>query len=681
MSVTTPGTPTLVSYVDYDDTPSLTWTASSVSGGDVIQYYELNYVSSKSGLPVWTRGRYTEVEVATNSHTMAVADGLYAHWRVRTAYKVGGVGTTVFTSYSSTLTKYILFRGDNDWTNFTNIASNITTTFEYEDFPTATSKTAGLHKKVVQNTTASTTYTAAQNYIYRDFGGLTVGRTYYCTANAILGTASIQGNLYRLQVNTSTPTVGPGATLTTTESVVPTLTFVATSTTHRIRFELNETFTQTTTGTKEDFALRDFSLYEILNAPYDLQPHQEEMSVAQAFDLATQSVGGYWWVDRNNETNFAQFPLSEVSSFTFTDDAGVAGDLHYIDIEAGYDSRDIVNSVTVNNFGRVPQYDDDLKFDPYVINYLSPADTASVDEWGARAISLDTNIYTPLVTNYVTNPSIEANLDNIQNNDTAFLRLRRRKASKWVVSGGDIDNTGTRLLAIVNTGSGGNLDPIFNGSDTSTEILVNEGQVYTAVAHVARAQSTADAQARVDLRWYDSKGDLISTVTGASTTLGLLTWRKVTASGTAPVGANTAEVRVVVSRSGGGSFSTGDIHLIDSVALLDGVITDYFDGSFQSTTSFIYEWTGAEQQSSTRRYTNNLYGRANDITTKFASPQFTVKALTWNAAEDFDNAYLLDIGQNVTVNFKGTTGLYRITGIEHDMTPGSWIVKLKLGKV
>ena len=621
MSVTTPGTPTLVSYVDYDDTPSLTWTASSVSGGDVIQYYELNYVSSKSGLPVWTRGRYTEVEVATNSHTMAVADGLYAHWRVRTAYKVGGVGTTVFTSYSSTLTKYILFRGDNDWTNFTNIASNITTTFEYEDFPTATSKTAGLHKKVVQNTTASTTYTAAQNYIYRDFGGLTVGRTYYCTANAILGTASIQGNLYRLQVNTSTPTVGPGATLTTTESVVPTLTFVATSTTHRIRFELNETFTQTTTGTKEDFALRDFSLYEILNAPYDLQPHQQEMSVAQAFDLATQSVGGYWWVDRNNETNFAQFPLSEVSSFTFTDDAGVAGDLHYIDIEAGYDSRDIVNSVTVNNFGRVPQYDDDLKFDPYVINYLSPADTASVDEWGARAISLDTNIYTPLVTNYVTNPSIEANLDNIQNNDTAFLRLRRRKASKWVVSGGDIDNTGTRLLAIVNTGSGGNLDPIFNGSDTSTEILVNEGQVYTAVAHVARAQSTADAQARVDLRWYDSKGDLISTVTGASTTLGLLTWRKVTASGTAPVGANTAEVRVVVSRSGGGSFSTGDIHLIDSVALLDGVITDYFDGSFQSTTSFIYEWTGAEQQSSTRRYTNNLYGRANDITTKFASPQ------------------------------------------------------------
>jgi len=681
MSVTTPGTPTLVSYVDYDDTPSLTWTASSVSGGDVIQYYELNYVSSKSGLPVWTRGRYTEVEVATNSHTMAVADGLYAHWRVRTAYKVGGVGTTVFTSYSSTLTKYILFRGDNDWTNFTNIASNITTTFEYEDFPTATSKTAGLHKKVVQNTTASTTYTAAQNYIYRDFGGLTVGRTYYCTANAILGTASIQGNLYRLQVNTSTPTVGPGATLTTTESVVPTLTFVATSTTHRIRFELNETFTQTTTGTKEDFALRDFSLYEILNAPYDLQPHQQEMSVAQAFDLATQSVGGYWWVDRNNETNFAQFPLSEVSSFTFTDDAGVAGDLHYIDIEAGYDSRDIVNSVTVNNFGRVPQYDDDLKFDPYVINYLSPADTASVDEWGARAISLDTNIYTPLVTNYVTNPSIEANLDNIQNNDTAFLRLRRRKASKWVVSGGDIDNTGTRLLAIVNTGSGGNLDPIFNGSDTSTEILVNEGQVYTAVAHVARAQSTADAQARVDLRWYDSKGDLISTVTGASTTLGLLTWRKVTASGTAPVGANTAEVRVVVSRSGGGSFSTGDIHLIDSVALLDGVITDYFDGSFQSTTSFIYEWTGAEQQSSTRRYTNNLYGRANDITTKFAAPEFTVKALTWNAAEDFDNAYLLDIGQNVTVNFKGTTGLYRITGIEHDMTPGSWIVKLKLGKV
>lgn len=117
------------------------------------------------------------------------------------------------------------------------------------------------------------------------------------------------------------------------------------------------------------------------------------------------------------------------------------------------------------------------------------------------------------------------------------------------------------------------------------------------------------------------------------------------------------------------------------MALLDGVITDYFDGSFQSTTSFIYEWTGAEQQSSTRRYTNNLYGRANDITTKFASPQFTVKALTWNAAEDFDNAYLLDIGQNVTVNFKGTTGLYRITGIEHDMTPGSWIVKLKLGKV
>lgn len=679
MTVSAPGTPTLVGYTDYSQTLVTAWTDSTVSGGDVVQYYEMDYTNTNTSIPVWSR--YTTVQEIGDTRTFTLANGTWWHFRVRAAYKTGGVGSIKYTSYSGTLSKYVLFRGTNDFTNFTNIASNITTTFQYQDFPTATSMNAGLHKKVTQNTTASTTYTAAQNYIYKDFSGLTVGRTYYVTADAILGTAGIQGNIYRLQVNTSTPTVGGSVTLTTTEQAVPTLTFVATSTTHRIRFELNETFTQTTTGTKEDFALRDFSFYEILDTPYELQPHLQEMSVAQAFDLASQSVGGYWYVDSNNTTKFSQFPITEVSSYTFTDEAGANGDLHYVDIEAGYDSRDIVNTVSIDNIGRVPQFDDPSVFQASTISYLSPVDTASVDEWGARNISLTTNIYTPLTTNYVTNPSIEANLDNIQNGNSGVMRMKRRPASNWAVSGGDIDNTGTRLLALVNTAAGTNLDPYFNGPDMTTEIFVTAGETYTAVGYVARAASTADAQAQIQIRWYNASGDLVSVVASANQTLGSLAWKKFTATGVAPVGAVTATVRVLVTRSGGGNFSTGHTHLVDSIALFNGTNTDYFDGSYDTTDSYIYQWTGTEQASSSRRYTNNLFGRATTITTDFAAPEFTVKSVTWNAAENFDTAYLLDIGQNVTVNFKGETGIYRITGIEHDLNPESWMVKLKLGKV
>jgi hypothetical protein len=335
----------------------------------------------------------------------------------------------------------------------------------------------------------------------------------------------------------------------------------------------------------------------------------------------------------------------------------------------------------VNNVGRVPYYDDATKFNAYSLEYLSPSDTASVDEWGARAISLDTNIYTPLITNYVTNPSVEANLENIQNGASTICRMKRRDANIWTISGGDIDNSGTRLLAIINTASGTNLDPYFNGPDNTTEIFATAGQQYTAVAYVARAASTADAQALVQIRWYDSSGNNISSSSSSNTTLGSLTWRKLTVTATAPAGTVTATVRVAVSRSGGGNFSSGNVHLVDSVGLFDGTNTDYFDGSYTSGTSYIYQWTGQEQQSSSRRYENNLYGRATEITTKFQAPEFTVKSVTWNAAEDFEQAYNFDIGQNVTVDFKGTTGLYRITGIEHAMTPGSWMVKLKLGKV
>ena len=671
MAITTPGTPTITN-ADYSSSVTLSWTASTFTSPDVFRYYEIQ--ASQSPLMSPIIGTWTSTTPGIN---ITRSTGYRWYFRVRARATNGNLS-----AYSGTASKYLLYRGVLDgWTNFTNIASNITTTFEFQDFSTATAKNTGLNKKVTQNTTASTTYTAAQNYIYRDFAGLTVGRTYYVEADAILGTASIQGNIYRLQVNTSTPTVGLPATLTTTESVVPTLTFVATSTTHRIRFELNETFTQTTTGTKEDFALRDFRLYEVLDTPFLLQPHLQEMSVAQAFDLASQSVGGYWWVDKNNETNFSQFPLTEVSSATFTDETGVAGDLHYIDIEAGYDSRDIVNTVTVNNYGRVPYYDDSTKFNADTLSYLAPSDTASVDEWGARAISIDTNIYCPLITNYVTNPSIEANRDNIENGNAGVMRMRRREASNFVIAGGDIDNSGTRLLVLTNTSSGTNLDPYFNGPETPTEIFVTAGQQYTAVAYGARLTSTADAQARVEIRYYNSSGSGLTNSVGSNVSLGAATWRKLTVTGTAPANAVTASVRVVFTRSGGGNFSSNDTHAVDSVALLDGTNSDYFDGSFTDTSSFIYAWTGQEQQSSSRRYTNNLFGRANAIETKFAAPVFTVKSVTWNAAEDFTQAYLFDIGQSVTVDFKGTSGLYRITGIEHDMTPGSWLVKLKLGKV
>jgi len=110
---------------------------------------------------------------------------------------------------------------------------------------------------------------------------------------------------------------------------------------------------------------------------------------------------------------------------------------------------------------------------------------------------------------------------------------------------------------------------------------ITEGTSYTFSAQVLRLVGARTYSARID--WYDSAGVFISLANSSANAC--TTSTRLSISGTAPVGAARADLRLISTNTG----AIGDSHQIDSVFFgetSDG--TTYFDGS----TSSLYSWTG-----------------------------------------------------------------------------------------
>lgn len=118
--------------------------------------------------------------------------------------------------------------------------------------------------------------------------------------------------------------------------------------------------------------------------PQRLRSTVYESDLASHFDLACNSVGAVWFADTANVTQFARPIASQPVTAVFSDTAQ-DGALLYVDIDAGYDTAQLVNVLDITNHGiGVDGLADDDEF--------ARSNPESVSMYGPRRENLDVNV-------------------------------------------------------------------------------------------------------------------------------------------------------------------------------------------------------------------------------------------------------------------------------------------------
>lgn len=172
------------------------------------------------------------------------------------------------------------------------------------------------------------------------------------------------------------------------------LSFVATATTHSLRFANAQPVARTSgSGPFVNLGVR-LRVQQVTTDPYVLRDVVYESTLANHLDLACNSVGARWWVDRDNIVQFrrAGDRPDVIASLSDVHDPG--GPLHvcYQDVTLGYDTRNAINNLSLTNHGR--------RFDTETASWAADDQTSvhedmtAIASWGARSTSVDTSLYT-----------------------------------------------------------------------------------------------------------------------------------------------------------------------------------------------------------------------------------------------------------------------------------------------
>lgn len=197
-------------------------------------------------------------------------------------------------------------------------------------------------------------------------------------------------------------------------------------------------------------------------------------------------------------------------------------------------------------------------------------------------------------------------------------------------------------------------------------ITVTAGTNYTAnfIATTYQFASSANAE----LRWYNSGGSLISTTSGSATSLysNVPTWMSV--QGTAPVGAVSARVALVYSDT----YAVGGYGFVDFSSVIfettsTSVAYSYFDGNTTPFGEYYYQWTGAENASTSEQYqivydassTPTIFSDAGDI-------PFTAATVNYGTELLVNSATISSTAGTVTTSNRESQIAYGI--VNYDLT-------------
>jgi hypothetical protein len=658
---------------------TVSWTAPSSDGGSAITGYRVEYSTSSTFTSVST---VNTTGTGTSTTITGLTSGATYYFRVAAYNLVVNAGNT-WSAYSTTTNIIIATgatTGDLDGWTATN-KTNVTETFTRAAIPGVTTDLTWQLKHVP---TANVSYSNGENLIERELTGLKVGRSYTFSAKAILLTSGRPLNIIKLGVSG----IGAGSTVslssTSTWATIPSYTFTATSTSHTLLIESGEAISASSGTTPVELAIRDIIVTLAgVGSDYFLQDTNFAGNLAEHYDLATQSVGATWWVDKINELVFQKDFSYDATVGTWSDVRGT-GKLEYSDIVVGFSSKNVVNDVQLTNYGVRTAYEETSagKFEDFDVIW-NETNATSQSDWGRKRLELNTNIYTEvLAENLVENPSLIGTdaLVNAYNGEPTKWAMKKRYPITAVPSG-DLYAIRMYCTAADNAADLWLHDETVGGG---VGMPVDPGLTYTASAKVIRDVSTtpSNSRAKMLIRFYNADGTLLASSEGTPVTLSTLnSWYTITHSATAPSGAVSAAIRIIIDRSDSSNFTVGHMFWIANFVFSPGTNTEFFHGSYADTTSAIYQWTGQEFGSISRKLANVLDNRANEILTAYADPETLVKTITWNAQDNLLVAAKLDIGSKINIEFNGTTKAYRVVGLNHQISPTSWVITIEVGKV
>jgi hypothetical protein len=447
-------------------------------------------------------------------------------------------------------------------------------------------------------------------------------------------------------------------------------------------------------GVMEHVAVYDYALTKVAtDLPYRLQDNQISGTLVDHFDLATQSVGAYWWVDKNNVTQFTQdFDYSyPVGTFSDVIDDG---NLYYTDIKTSFDTSAVINDISFANAGvRQASFGSD-KLEAYSVDWNQNL-PASVTDWGPRNYDLRTNLYTPVNRyNMVANPSL-AYSTNFVTPSVQNTKLTRVDIASQATGATGFLSVGTTTPAT----DGGNYCartiPAVNlpstlivfGSDgaanavNETTIPVSPSTQYTASVYMrAGVGNNASLTGRTQVYFYSETGALISNSGGTAITVTSTSWIRPTITFTTPANAVYLVIAAFFAYSGANNTN---FRYYAACAQMEQAATAsaWFSGDSTDNATSVYEWEGQPGESRSIRYDNIMDDRTTELLAAFATPEITVDSLTFNTAQNPPLSSTIDIGSLITVEFQGNTDLYRVAGISHDINPERWMMTLQTAKV
>lgn len=681
-----PTAPTAVSVAQaaLENAVNVSWTAPSDNGGSAVTSYKVkwSYNADMSGSTVIGTG-----STATTYKISGLSYGSTVYVQVAA---VNIVATAAATSsvYSSTASGFITPPDLplNGWANFGSHGHS-TFTLDHTVIPALLPET-GMQRKAT-STSATGTYSTGNFGIEKTYTDLVVGRQYILSGKAILLTAAVPGNIYRFAVNG----IGNGSSVTLTSTTVgatiPSYTFTASSTTHTVQIELAETVSAIV-GVMEHVGFYDFALTRVAtDLIYRVQDNNDTGSLVDHFDLATQSVGAYWWVDKLNTTQFAQDFNYVLPSGTFSD-VVADGNIYYNDIKTSFDTSAVINDITFDNIGRRPTAFATDRYEAFDVGW-NESDNTSITDWGARKYELTTNLYTQTdKINFIENPSFAYGLSGVAAFPAASGAVITRHPITSVNDGltgnltsgttqpaSSIGNFVSRISPVVNTGTTAHR---FSGGDGQAFAVTPSTQYTLSVYQRAGIGHNASLTGAIGLNWYDQNNVIISASNGAASTVTSTSWSRKTHTTTAPANARFAQVYGLFYYSGANNtnfkyYSTGVMMETASSA------GTFFHGDTTDDATYVYEWEGTPGASRSIRYLNMMDTRTGELLADFADPIVRVDSVRWNTAQNPTLATNLDVGSLINIEFNGTTGLYRIVGISHDINPERWMMNLQVAKV
>lgn len=680
-------TSVVVAQSALENAVDVSWTAPSDNGGSAVTSYSLvwSYDSGFSGSTTILTG-----STATSYKITGLAYGSTVYVKVAASNAVSAAAgsTSVYSSSASAFLTPPDLPLDG-WAHF-GTATNNTWELDHTVIPALVPETGMLLTGTASATGGS--YATGAVGIEKTYTDLVIGRQYIVSGKAILRASGVPANIYRFAVTG----IGNGTSVTlsstTVGSTIPSYTFTAASTTHTVQIELAETFTVSSIGVQESVAFYDYALTRVAtDLDYRVQDNQLTGTLVDHFDLATQSVGAAWWVDKNNVTQFAQDFDYVLPSGTFSD-VVADGNIYYNNISTSYDTANIINQITLDNIGSRRTTGGSDRFEEYDVSW-SDSDSTSVADWGARKIDLTTNLLTEVSGyNWMPNPGLvisdfgllsgNANLELVR----AELATNSSGATGYLTAGTaqPVSGVGGYVARGRVTAQQATVIFIHGGANnvaSTPNFPVIPSTQYTASTYLrAGVGHSTSLNGRADIRWYTDAGVTISTSNGTSSTVTSTGWSRKSVTATAP--ANAAFGVVFSTFVYGGANNTGFRYYATAVQMETAATASaWFSGDSADDLNYLYEWEGIANESRSIRYSNVIDTRTAELLTDFANPQITVQSLRWNTAQNPIVATNLDIGSLVVITFKGTTDTYRVVGINHDINPERWMMDLQVAKV